>query len=59
MNEQDEMNIASMIKGEQLQQILEAALLVACRDTAQGGDVLGFLISRGDRHGIDQCAFEK
>jgi len=29
MNEQDEMNIASMIKGEQLQQILEAALLAA------------------------------
>lgn len=29
MNEQDEMNIDSIIKGEQLQQILEAALLAA------------------------------
>ncbi len=29
MNEQDDMTIALMIKGEQLQQILEAALLAA------------------------------
>ena len=29
MNEQDDMTIASMIKGEQLQQILEAALLAS------------------------------